>query len=149
MTSNDGKIIYNQQADFPNHGVVWFNPNSIANVISMSEAERRGLEITYSPGCLKLTNKQKTLEMTFLNQAGLCPHVVIPIELNLVQTVDENTRYFTPRQIEAAKLARNTYDMIGRPSYTGFIAIIKNNLLPNIDVSIKDVAHAERIFGKE
>jgi hypothetical protein len=79
MTTNDGTIIYNQQADFPNHGVMWFNLNSIANIISMSEAERRGLEITYSPGCLKLTNEQKTLEMTFLNQASLYAYVVIPI----------------------------------------------------------------------
>jgi hypothetical protein len=48
----------------------------------MPEAERRRLEITYSPGCLKLTDKQKTLEMTFqMNQADLYAHVVTTIKL--------------------------------------------------------------------
>jgi hypothetical protein len=39
--------------------------------------------------------------------------------------------------------------MIGHPSYTDFIAIVKNNLLPSINITVKDVEHAERIFGKE
>jgi hypothetical protein len=39
--------------------------------------------------------------------------------------------------------------MIGRPSYTDFMAIIKNNLLQNINITVKDVEQAERIFGKE
>jgi hypothetical protein len=45
-----GRMIYNQQANLPNYGVVWFNLKSIASIISMPEAEHRGLEIIYSPG---------------------------------------------------------------------------------------------------
>jgi hypothetical protein len=39
--------------------------------------------------------------------------------------------------------------MIGRPSYADFMAIIQNNLLPNVDISVKDVENAQRIFGKD
>jgi hypothetical protein len=150
MTTNGGTIVYNQQADLLNYGTVWYNPNSIANIISMSEAERRGHQISYSPGCFKLTSKQSALEMVFnMNQAGLYAYVVPSVGLSLVQTIHENSQFFTPRQIESAKLARDLYEMIGRPSYTDFIAIVKNNLLPNINITVKDVEHAERIFGKE
>jgi hypothetical protein len=150
MTTNGGSLVYNQQADLPSYGTVWYNPKSIANIISMSEAERRGHEITYSPGCFRLINKQMTLDMSFrMSQAGLYTYTAPPTGLSLVQTVSENSQFFTPRQIEAAKLARNMYEMIGRPSYGDFIAIIKNNLLPNANITIKDVDHAERIFGKE
>jgi hypothetical protein len=31
MTTNGGTIVYNQQADLLNYGIVWYNPNSIAN----------------------------------------------------------------------------------------------------------------------
>jgi hypothetical protein len=85
MTINGGTIIYNQQADLPYCGTVWFNPRSIASIISMLEAEHRGHEVTYSSGCFKLVNKQGTLQMNFhMNQAGLYPHVVPPFGLSLV-----------------------------------------------------------------
>jgi hypothetical protein len=150
MMTNGGTIVYNQQADLPNYGTVWFNPKSIANIISMSEAERRGHKVTYSPGYFTLTNKLKTLDLPFhMNHAGPYAHMVTPGGLSLVQTINENSQFFTPRQIEAAKRARNLYEMVGRPSYADFVAIIKNNLLPNVNITIKDVEHAERICGKE
>jgi len=69
-----------------NYGTVWFNSKSIANIILMSEAEHRGHEVTYSPGCFMLTNKQKTFEMTFhVNQAGLYAHIEPPVGLSLVE----------------------------------------------------------------
>jgi hypothetical protein len=46
-----------------------------------------------------------------MNQADPYAHVVTPIELNLVQPVDKNSQFFTPRQIEAEKLARNIYEL--------------------------------------
>jgi hypothetical protein len=69
--------------------------------------------------------------------------------LSLVQTVHENSQFFTPIEIELIKLARDIYYMIGCPSYSDFIAIVKNKLLPNVNITVKDVKHAEKIFGKE
>ena len=39
--------------------------------------------------------------------------------------------------------------MIGQPSYANFMAIIQNYILPNLDISVKDVENAHRIFGKD
>jgi hypothetical protein len=44
--------------------------------------------------------------------------------------------------------ARSLYEMIGRPSYQDFLRIVKNNLLPNISISVNDIMNAEKIFGK-
>jgi uncharacterized short protein YbdD (DUF466 family) len=74
-----------------------------------------------------------------MNQAGLYAYVVPSFGLSLVQTVHENSQFFTPRQIESSKLARDLYEMIGCPSYNDYIAIVKNNLLPNINITVKDV----------
>jgi hypothetical protein len=41
MLTNGGTIIYSQQGELPDYGTVWFNKNAIANIISMSEAERK------------------------------------------------------------------------------------------------------------
>jgi hypothetical protein len=114
MATNGGTIIYNQHTDLPIYGTVWINLKLIANIISMSEAELRGHEVMYSSRCFKLVNKQGTLQMIFhMNQAGLYAHVVPPIGISLVQTINENSQFLTPRKIEVAKRARNLYEMIG------------------------------------
>jgi hypothetical protein len=68
MSTNGGAIIYTQQFDLPQYGVVWFNEDSIANIISMSKAERRGYTILFSPGCLRLSGypmRQRDLKWIF------------------------------------------------------------------------------------
>jgi hypothetical protein len=150
MLTNAGTIIYNHQANLPNYGIVWFNQHSIANLISMPEAEHRGNVISYSPGCLKLTDKDNTSTMRFkMNPSGLYVFKAPHLGLSLVQTIHENSKFLKPRQIESAKRARDLYKMIGQPSSVDFIAIIKNNLLPNVDISVKDIKNAQRIFGKD
>jgi hypothetical protein len=150
MLTNAGTIIYHQQADLPNYRIVWFNQHLIANIISMSDAERRGHIILYSPGCLKLTDKDNTSTMSFkMNPSGLYVFKTPDLGLSLVQTIDENSKFLTSRQIESAKRARDLYKMIGRQSSIDFIAIIKNNLLPNVDISVKDIKNTQRIFGKD
>jgi hypothetical protein len=67
----------------------------------------------------------------------------------MVQIVEENHQMVTPRQIMQAKEARDLYEMVGRPSYNDFIAIIRNNLLLNSKIIPYDVLHAEAIFGKD
>jgi hypothetical protein len=110
MTTNGVTVFYNQQADLPSYVTVWFNPNSSTNIIAMSEVERRGNQISYSPGCFKITNEQTKLDMVFnMNQSGLYAYTVPSSGLSLVQTVHENSQFFTPRQIESAKLAIDLY----------------------------------------
>jgi hypothetical protein len=100
MSTNGGTITYTQQADLPNYDVVWFNEESIANIISMSEAEHRGHIISYLPGCLTLTNTENGFMMDFrMTQAGLYAFEV-PIDgTGLFQTITENKQFFTSRQM--------------------------------------------------
>jgi hypothetical protein len=116
----------------------------------MLEAERKGHKKFYSPGCLSLTNVESGCKTDFkITTAGLYAFK-IPIEgVEMLQTVEENQQMFTPRQIAQAKQARKLYEMVGRPSYNDFIAIIKNNLLLNSKIMPRDVLHAEAIFGKD
>jgi hypothetical protein len=73
MVTNAGTIVYTKQADLPHYGTVWFNGNSIANIISMSEAERKGHKISFTPGCITLTNATNGRKTDFkITLAGLC-----------------------------------------------------------------------------
>jgi hypothetical protein len=48
MMTNGSTILYTNQTYPPRYGTVWFNENSITNIISMSEAERKGHKILTS-----------------------------------------------------------------------------------------------------
>jgi hypothetical protein len=147
-STNGGEIIYRQIADLSNYGTVWFNENSIENIISMSEAEQKGHKISYSPGCLTLTNAKNGHNSEFqITPSGLYAYTVPLNGTAMVQTIRENEQLFTPRQVIQAQKARELYKMIGRPLYNNFTAIVKNNLLLNTKITPRDILHAEAIYG--
>jgi hypothetical protein len=116
----------------------------------MSEAERKGHNISYSPECLPLTNVESGCNTDFKITTDGLYAFKIPIEgVEMVQTIKENHLMFTPRQIAEAKDASDLYEMVGRPLYNNFIAIIKNNLFLNSKITPRNVLHAEVIFGKD
>jgi hypothetical protein len=84
-----------------------------------------------------------------MSSSGLCVYRAPDLGLSLVQTINNNSKFLTPRQIEAAKCGKDLYEMIVKSSYADFIAIIQHNLLPNINISFKDIENAQRIHGKD
>jgi hypothetical protein len=150
MFTNGGSIVYHQIADLPGYGTVWFNSSGIANIVSLAEAESRGHTISYVQGCFKVINGSTGRVTEFKRTPeGLFAHKVTRKGIVLVQTVKENESLFTQRQVAMAKEAQCLYEMIGRPSTKDFIAIIKNNLLPNATVSAQDIVRCEAIYGKD
>jgi hypothetical protein len=147
MSTNGGEIVYRQLADLPNFGTVWFNENAIANIISMSEAERKGHSISYSPGCLTLTNPKNGHHTEFrITPSGLYAYKNPIGGTSMVQTVQENEQLFTPRQVVMAQKAKELYEMIGRPSYNDYMAIVKNNLQLNAKITPRDILqYSEKI----
>jgi hypothetical protein len=147
MVTNAGTIVYTKQADLPDYGTVWFNENSIANIISMSEAERKGHKISFTSGCITLTNATNSRKTDFkITAAGLYAFEILIDGSMLVQTVEENQQLFTQRQILQAKQARELYEMVGRPSYNDFLAILKNNLLLHAKITSREFLTCQSNF---
>jgi hypothetical protein len=46
VATNGGKLFTNQKAMVPNYGEVWYNPNAVTNICSLSETEKKH-RITY------------------------------------------------------------------------------------------------------
>ena len=66
-----------------------------------------------------------------------------------VQTVEENMKFHTPREIKRAKLARDLIAALGSPSVADLKAAIAMNAIANLPVTTKDVDIAEKIFGPD
>jgi hypothetical protein len=67
----------------------------------------------------------------------------------MVDTVEENRLYSTPRQFERATKARRLLQSLGFPSLSDLKKILHMNAIKDNPVTTEDVDLAERIFGPD
>ena len=66
-----------------------------------------------------------------------------------VNTVADNMRLFTTRQVHNAEKARQLYIMLGRPSPRVFKYMLQHNVIQNTTVTYDYAHRAELIFGTD
>ena len=67
----------------------------------------------------------------------------------VMNTVEDNERVRTKRQVECAKMARKLMESLAFPPMQDLVAIIKANLLKDNPVTEEYLRLAEEIYGKE
>ena len=69
------------------------------------------------------------------------------VKAQLLNTVEENKSFYTQRQFDRAKRARDLYHALGTPSINDFKAMLRMNTITNNPVTTEDINIAEKIFG--
>ena len=151
---NAGVTSTNLVGDLPGYGTVWYHPQGIANILSLSKViSRDGYHVTFDS-----TNGNQFLvqkpdgSVRIFRQA---PRGLYFMDTNatqnvaLLQTVADKKSNYTNALYSRATLARSIQKIIGRPSTRTFIRIIEKNLLPNCPVTRDDILAAEDIFGPD
>ena len=67
--------------------------------------------------------------------------------VSLLQSLDNNKKSYTARDITKAERAREVQEELGWPGVAALKTYIKHNLVHNSPVTIEDVSRAETIFG--
>ena len=152
--TNGGSQTSHLVGDVPNFGTVWFNPDSIANILSLA-AVRRVCRVTMdSAGDASfLVHRTDKPPLVFHEvNSGLYVHdTAAPsaVPLTFVSTVSANAASFSPREVEGAQQARRLYRLLGRPSQRDFESALKNNLIRNSPVTSDDAKRALIIYGPD
>jgi hypothetical protein len=145
--------------DFPNLGPVWFNEESIANILSLADVRKvcRVTMDTSEEPALCIHRLDGTIMKFVEHLSGL--YVFDPSAKSttnntvsaytLLSTVAGNKALFTRRQVEAADAARALYRKLGRPDEIEFQSILRKNLLINCPVTPDDAARATLIYGPD
>jgi hypothetical protein len=144
-----------------NFGDVWFNTNSLANILSMAEV-RKVCRITMDTSIeasMNMHRKDGTIMKFKEYQTGLyyfdtgkprLSNVTSPGQDYLfLNTVAENKRTYTWRKIEGADKARALYVKIGRPSKIEYTEILQENLIRNCPMTPDNAKHALNIYGPD
>jgi Zinc knuckle len=140
--------------ELPGYGTVWYQPNGIANILSLVRLRQQVYVITYSSendNAFTVTKKDGTARIFKQSERGLYyldtqlePHHAV-----LINTVKDNQYKYSNKDYSQAVLARKIQRIIGRPSTRQYLSILNNNLLPDSPVTYHDVMAAENIFGPD
>ena len=148
---------------FKNLGPVWYNPHSIANILSLAEVRKvcRVTLDTSTDACLSVHRRDGSVMKVMEHPSGLyiynssshaptevtrtAPAPMVPH--TLVSTVAANKKTFSQRQI--ADAARTLYRKLGRPSEAEFVAILTKNLIRNCPVTPEGARRALAIYGPD
>ena len=149
------------KADVPGWGEVWFDPNCMTNIFSYAHMADR-YPITYDnrkEDAFIVHLPHKSVKFTRENGLYLYrppyikQHAIKDTQsesntkVQFLETVDENKKFYTKRQFERAKRARELLYSLGYPSINNMKAIIRMNAIKNNPVTTEDVDIAQKIFG--
>lgn len=149
---NAGVKVVNQIGELAGYGTVWYNPDGIANILSMSRVIEKGHKVQYDSengNQFVVTKSDGTKRVFRASDTGLYYFDAAPEAHAFITTVAQNKDKYTNRDYNRALLARKIQQRIGRPGTRYYINLVDNNLIPNIPITRKDIIAAEDIFGPD
>ncbi|KAI2508903.1 Reverse transcriptase (RNA-dependent DNA polymerase) [Fragilaria crotonensis] len=143
--------------NFPNLGEVWFNKNSIANILSLAEVRKvcRVTMDTASEPALHVHRLDGSVMKFVEHPSGLYVYKSNDTSdrvtgYTMVNTVAKQRKLFSRREVKAADEACELYRKIGRPAETEFVELLKSNAIRNCPVSTpSDAQRALIIYGPD
>ena len=130
-SNGGGRVRLTQVGDLKNFGTIWYNPQSLANILSLADVRRQNrvtMDTAVEPALI--IHRKDGSEMKFLEyKTGLYYYDVAtsnppsnePVSpYCLVQTVADKKAVYHRREIEGADKARELYVRLGRPSQKHF-----------------------------
>ncbi len=154
MTSNGGGLKITEQCKLPGYKFwVWFSKKAITNIICLKNLIKI-YRVTYDSEVDTTFNVHRQhfgLPDLFFEMHPCGLHICYPKkmgEFGFVQTVKDNMKLFSKRQIAGATRARVLFEKMIFPSTADFRAIVSSGGVPGCNVTLEDVKAAEVIWGR-
>ena len=150
LQTNGGTALTNTIADIPDFGTTWFDESGITNILSLALVEEK-YKVTYESDISLFIVHIGDKKIPFRKSAeGLYYYKPnITKKHSMVQTVEENKTFYSKRQVDRAKRARELLHALGCPSIADFKKAIKMNAIKDCPVTVEDIDIAESIYGPD
>ena len=153
LTTNAGTIKVEEQGDLQGYGELPVHESAVTNIFALANLCKK-FRVTFDSAkdeafLVHTPDKVMRFAKTKSNLYAYKPQPVAVERHSLVQTVEENMNFHTPREVQRAKRARELLVALGSPSVADLKAAIAINGIANLPVTTADVDLAEKIFGKD
>ena len=136
------------------YGWVWYYPEGIANILSLSRVRER-YRVTFDSAmdnCFHV-HKDNGKILRFQEASRRLYYFDTEDrdeeETMLITTVDNNKSKLSALDFSQAKRARALQRRIGRPMTRDYIRYVAMNMIPNCPVTIQDTKNAEFVWGPD
>jgi hypothetical protein len=155
MTSNAGGLKISHKCKILGYKFqVWFSSKAITNIICLKNLIKKCYRVTYDSEIATTFAVHRSAfglpDLLFeMHPCGL--HVCYPKKMGqfgFVQTVEDNMKLFSKRQVAGARRARELYEKLIYPSTADFRAIVSAGGVPGSDLTLDNVKAAEVIWGR-
>jgi hypothetical protein len=161
LLTNGGSISSHQEGHLPGYGMVPFHAKAVTNIMSLGKLVDK-YRVTYDSAqedAFYVHTPERTVRFG-RNESNLYTHTPQSlgvssqatnktVQRSLVQTVAENMKFYTPREIKRAKAARDLLAGVGFPTTRDLKVALSTNAIANVPVRTTDVDLAEKIFGPD
>jgi len=158
--TNGGTQTSSMVGEVRNFGTVWYNPQSLANILSLAEVRKKfcvTMDTDIEPAlCVHRADgtimkfQEYTTGLYYFDASQTCNNVSDDvIAYSFIATVASNKLHYHRREIEAADKARALYRKIGRPSTAQFEHILLHGLIRNCPITVDDARRAVIIYGPD
>ena len=151
---NAGEKSTSWRGKLPGYGWVWYYPDGIANILSLSRVKER-YRVTYdsaTDNCFHVHKGNK--KIIRFQEASRRLYYFDTADRDetgtmLITIVENNKSKFSAYDYNQAEKARAIQRRIGRPSTADFIRYVAKNLIPNCPITVQDIKNAELIWGPD
>ncbi len=169
IKTNGGSHSSSMLGDLAGFGTVWYNPSSLANILSLKEVRKvRQVVMDSNVEAAMTVYKQDGTTMKFREfENGLYFHNASvgldvtpsnnkltnyshpPPQYGFINTMADAKERFTKREIDAANAARALYRKMGRPSQLQFEHWLDSNFITNCPLTSSNAKRAHLIYGPD
>lgn len=154
VNKNGKPLSTNLVGDFGWYGTVYFHPQASANILSFHNlvskfkekvwfnSKRNAFFVRIPSGDVKAfwpLGKHYALRVDHIENGRAFP----------IDTVTENKKGYTPRELEDGEKAADLYEILGRPSYKEYIKMVNTGRIINCPITAKDIVRAVKIWGPD
>ena len=136
-------LIVDKIGDYSWFGTVYYEPKASANVLCLADVAAK-FDVTYGDKEFVVTTYDTTKHFIQKNKLHVLQN--FDNENILLNTVFENKKIFTKREIEHAEIALELFKNFGYPSVGSLKSMINSGI--NSPISIKDIDNCIQIFGE-
>ena len=158
--TNGGCQVSTLLGDIPNFGEVWYNPQSLANILSLAAVRQRCRVTMDTAGDPSISvHRRDGSVMVFCESAMGLYYFDVADPSNSISSpstpylflssTPHNAAAYSPREVEGADRARTLYRQLGRPSQRDFLDALTNNVIRNCPVTPEDARRALKIYGPD
>jgi len=150
LATNAGSLTTNLKATIPEYGEVWYDPKAMTNALSlanMTDKHHVPFHAMNDNALVALTPQGPTHFVC--GPGNLYYKNPNHKKAILVETLHENMKFYTPRQVGRARQAKKLLHTLACPTVQDLKSIIRMNSIKNCPVTIDDINLADKIFGKD